>query len=123
MLSVQDDKRSTPRTASRGSSTARTSMLRRRDISSAKASRCAGVAAILFFSPVAVLIPGPGDDVRFHADSKKSVVRPLHCAPTEIAIRSLGRHIHVDPRPMDCTAGRNLAESLLLHADAVIHRE
>src|SRR5262249_57985807 len=43
MLSVQEERISAPRTASRGSSTARTSMLRRRDISCAKASRCAGV--------------------------------------------------------------------------------
>ena len=43
MLSVQDERISAPRTASRGSSTALTSMFSRRDISWAKASRCPGV--------------------------------------------------------------------------------
>src|SRR5205085_6583433 len=53
----------------------------------------------------------------------EAVVRSLHGTPAEVAVAPFGRHVHVDAGPMDRAAAGQLAECLLLHADAVVHGE
>src|SRR6185437_17048764 len=70
----------------------------------------ARLAAVLLLGPVAVRAPRPGDDVGFHANREIAVIRAFHRAPAEVAVVAFAGEVHVDARPMDRTAGRQLPE-------------
>src|ERR1700733_3487825 len=61
----------------------------------------ARLPAIFFLGPIAVAVPGPGDDVGFHADGEIAVVRAFHRTPAKITVIALAGKIHIDARSMN----------------------